>query len=143
MMTAERAAKLFNGTYTVVNRESGEHRTFRVETQAADAKFAAGKRIVSLLTGPNNGSDYTGFGFVDDDGIHVWAKRREKPEGKRWSPWEVYAIMLWDLAAEGGTRHYESQYAVRLAGTCLRCNRTLTTPDSIERGIGPICAGLS
>jgi hypothetical protein len=26
------------------------------------------------------------------------------------------------------------------SGRCGRCGRTLTTPDSIERGLGPECA---
>lgn len=29
----------------------------------------------------------------------------------------------------------------RLYGACMVCGRTLTDPESIERGIGPICAG--
>ena len=28
-------------------------------------------------------------------------------------------------------------------GKCAICSRTLTNPDSIERGIGPVCAGKS
>ena len=27
------------------------------------------------------------------------------------------------------------------AGTCGRCGRTLTTPESIRTGLGPVCAG--
>ena len=27
-------------------------------------------------------------------------------------------------------------------GKCLCCGRTLTDSDSIQRGIGPVCAGI-
>lgn len=40
--------RLFNGFYTIRNRQTGEHRTFRIATQAEDARFAPGERIVSL-----------------------------------------------------------------------------------------------
>jgi hypothetical protein len=29
----------------------------------------------------------------------------------------------------------------RLHGVCMVCGRTLTDPESVERGIGPVCAG--
>jgi hypothetical protein len=30
-------------------------------------------------------------------------------------------------------------YKIQHEGKCCRCGRTLTTPESIERGIGPEC----
>ena len=43
-------------------------------------------------------------------------------------------------------KHLEQDFVekVRLyhEGICSRCGRGLTNPDSIERGIGPICIGL-
>lgn len=35
----------------------------------------------------------------------------------------------------------EAQAFGRATGTCMMCQRELTNPDSIEMGIGPICAG--
>ena len=39
--------------------------------------------------------------------------------------------------------HYEQQHGIeyQFASTCRVCNRKLTTPESIESGIGPICGG--
>jgi hypothetical protein len=53
-MTDRPVIKLFNGRYTIQSKQTGEHRTFWVKTQAADAKFAPGRRVVSLLTGSQN-----------------------------------------------------------------------------------------
>jgi hypothetical protein len=33
-------------------------------------------------------------------------------------------------------------WAINLAGNCARCGRLLTTPDSVERGIGPDCLAI-
>lgn len=135
----ERAAKVFNGIYTVKSSKTGDHRTFKIHTQAKDAKFAPGKRIVSLLTGPENTADdsYTGFAFIDDGGVQVW---RSKAEGN--PIWKTYADMLWSLALDGGLSPWADKgFTIMASGTCLRCNRTLSTPESISSGLGPICAG--
>lgn len=116
-----------NGRITASNPATGNHRTFRVRTQPQDAKFAPGKRVVSLLVGPDNESDYQGFAFVDEFGIQVW---RSKLGGV----YETYARMLAnpDAWAEKGV---EWQFE----GRCRVCNRALTDPVSIELGIGPVC----
>ena len=131
---------IHNGRYTVQNTRTGEHRTFSVKTQKDNARFAPGKRIVALLTGPNNEDDYKGFGFVDGSGrsIAVWSSKRGTT-GKR-SHFEWYANMLVDLIC-GGTEWAARGYVVLVERTCRVCNRTLTEPESIRSGIGPICAG--
>lgn len=128
-----------NGTFTVQNKLTGEHRTFRVWRQDDDATFAPGKRILSLLTGANNVEDYTGFAFVDDKGINVWRSKRGE-DGKR-SVWEGYAVMLGAILAGVPATFDVSRYSVQCSTRCRRCNRELTTPESIASGIGPICAG--
>ena len=132
----------YNGVYTLANTTTGEHRTFAVRTQAEDADFRPGERIAALLTGPDNEADYTGFGFVTDAGIRVWRKRQG-------GAFDHYGRMLQKaiaaVAGDGevlsGTFDYAGRrYSVQLAKRCLRCNRRLTTPESIARGYGPECA---
>jgi hypothetical protein len=126
--------KIFNGFYTIKSRVTGEHRTFRILTQPKDADFAPGRRVLGLLTGPDNDSDYTGFAFVDDEGIHVWASK--KSEGL----WETYAQMIWDLSLDGALSRWAKNYEFMTDGRCLICNRHLTNPESVKTGIGPVCA---
>lgn len=134
----ERAAKIFNGVKTIQS-PNGEHRTLDISTQKEDANFAPGKRIISLLVGPNNNADYKGFGFVTDDGIRVWQKLRST-DGKP-STYEWLGHMLWSLATEGdASRFYRMGYRLLEENTCIKCNRRLSTPESILRGIGPVCA---
>lgn len=135
LTTTTAAAKIFNGIVTIQNL-SGEHRTFRIATQKADAKFAPGKRIISILSGPDNTRDYRGFGFVDDAGVHVWRKQES-------------ALTLWYARlinvfiggfSDPAVEALRDTYKVSLSKKCLKCNRELTTPESIELGIGPVCA---
>jgi len=131
--------KIYNGTYTVVS-PSGEHRTFEIKTKAEDASFAPGKRVLSLLTGPNNEADYKGFAFVSDDGIVVWKKDR----GTEAQPtvWDKYAKMVWSLCTQGeASGYYKLGCRILVERRCVKCNRKLTHPESIELGIGPECGG--
>lgn len=136
---------MFNGTYTIENTKTGNHRTFSIKTQSADAKFAPGSRVVALLTGPDNTADYQPFAFVTTDGLTVWKKKRGSfPVGGgayQYSAWEYYAMMLLDLVERGQVSVWSKRgYAVRASTVCIQCNRKLTTPDSIKCGIGPDCA---
>lgn len=138
-----RAAKVFNGTFTIRNRETNEHRTFSIKTQPDDAQFAPGQRIVSLLTGPDNTHSYTGFAFINDNGIHVWKSKSNRGSElyKGWTNWDWMAEMLWHIAANIPHPRFDvRRYELMHEGRCLKCNRKLTTPESIESGIGPICA---
>jgi hypothetical protein len=141
-------SRLYNGTYTLTNVATGEHRTFKIATQSADSRFAPGERVLSLLTGSNNETDYTGFAFVgNNDAIRVWRSKRG-PDGKK-SAYEYYACLISkvkvapnenedvNVAVEMCGRKYE----VMVSKRCIRCNRKLTSPESIRTGIGPICAG--
>ena len=119
-----------NGTFTVKSTKTGEHRTFRVRTQPLDSNYCPGKRVLSLLTGSDNENSYTGFAFVDDFGIHVWGKKKTEQ-------YLALATMLEHLQ-----KHEDAGRVTVLAETtCRKCNRKLTTPESILSGIGPTCGG--
>jgi hypothetical protein len=118
-----------NGIYTVTSKATGEHRTFCIRTQADNSQFAPGERIVALLVGPDNEQDYQSFGFVKDGGrINVWKRHRG-------GMFEKLARMLEHLEEHERAGRVE----VLHEGRCRRCNRLLTTPESIRSGIGPVC----
>lgn len=127
----EFAIATHNGTITVNNPATGSHRTFQIRTQKPDAKFAPGERIVSLLTGPNNEQDFTSFGFVKPDGkIIVWRKHQG-------TQFERFARMLMNAKDEAA----RFGLCFMWSATCRKCNRKLTTVESILSGIGPTCEG--
>lgn len=109
------------GIYTV--ESPAGRRTFKVEVQASDAKFAPGKVIVSYLSGQDNTSDYTGFAFLDGTNLRPWKKFADATE-------------LLGFAAQ----LIADPDAALVSKNCARCNRVLTTPESIARGMGPECS---
>jgi len=132
---------IFNGSYTIKNERTGEHRTFLVKTQKEDARFAAGERVAALLTGPNNESDYQGFAFVKGDGVVVWKKKRgdrQNPTSFDWFADMLNVKVLGQLSRFG--KSYE-EYSCQCEKRCLRCNRKLTHPESLLSGFGPECEG--
>jgi hypothetical protein len=125
-----------NGKITIKNPKTGNHRTFKIKTQPKDSSFAPGSRIVSMLIGPDNQGDYHQFGFVNDDGsVVVW--RSKRGSYGRQSEWDKLGRMLSDLD------RYSAKHGLQVmwSATCRKCNRELTTPESIQSGIGPVCAG--
>ena len=124
-----------NGTITMENPGTGNHRTIRIKTQKADANFAPGERIAYLLNGHNNENDYLPFAFVKPNGrVIVWHKHRGTPGNP--SQYDKLAVMI------AYPDHYQELGIVyHFAAKCRRCNRKLTTPESISSGIGPVCEG--
>lgn len=118
-----------NGTFTITNNATQTRRTFRVQTVINGESGLCGKRIVALLTGSENENDYTGFAFVDESGVRCWRKHKNTKYSK-------YAYFLNHADAFEATE----EISVEMSGTCRVCNRKLTVPESIESGIGPVCA---
>ena len=114
-----------NGKITVFNPRTNNQRTFMIKTQKKDAKFAPSARIVYLLIGPNNESDYLPFGFINGGKITLWKRYKTKQ-------YEMLCKVLEDTNIFPFMEyHYE--------GKCRVCNKTLTTKTSIFSGIGPVC----
>ncbi len=149
------APNVHNGTYTVFDepRKHG-HYTMKLWT-VRKGKFA-GKRMLGLLTGSNNEDDYTAVAFWDDERkrANVFKKWRGQSsrfptDGYHWQEdgWSVIEkkVEMWvDLVVRGEKGHWWGrQFRYELAGHCVRCNRRLTVPESIEKGIGPMCEGQS
>ena len=136
-------SEIHNGTYTVKNRQTGDHRTLDIKTVLPDRTKPtnhfknqnSGRRTVSLLTGPDNTRDFTMVGWLEEGGIRMTQRYRDS------RPTRAIAALLFDLALHGDNSPYAAQYEILKEGRCLRCNRKLTTPESIESGIGPVCAG--
>lgn len=115
-----------DGTFTLVNKKTGTHRTFSIRTNGPDDRIP-NKRVLALLTGPNNESDYTPFAFIDEGKVRPWQKywdTKYEELGKF-----VYAL----------SKAPNSNVDILFVARCSRCFRKLTTPDSILRGKGPEC----
>jgi hypothetical protein len=130
-----------NGTYTLVSEKSGEHRTLRIATVQNKSSGLHGKRILSMLVGPNNEADYIGFAFVQDDNtLRVWGAFRSTITA------DIGGALMAILSRgrvqpDGSVRADPLRAHVLFKSACRVCNRPLTCPESIRTGIGPVCAG--
>lgn len=148
------APNVHNGTYTVSHPTQGH---FTIKLWTGQKGDFTGKRILSLLTGPNNETDFKGVAFWNDERkiAHVWRRfkgaRSSFPiDGYHWQKdggWSAYEqkLAIWCcLAVRGSSSYWRAEgYSLLLESRCCICNRKLTHPESIEAGIGPECARRS
>ena len=127
MITAPAQTGIADGFYTIVSGNT--HRTFRVRTNAPDSPFAPNKQAIAYLAGPDNTSDYINFAFVGTDRVFPW---------KRFSTGYDHIIAAARYLVAGDHDAAGKMYAVQ-SGCCYRCNRLLTTPESVAAGLGPYC----
>ena len=117
---------LLPGIYTMEDNRGG-YVTYRIRVQGSEEEFAPGETIIEFLSGPDNTSDYTPFAFVKPGPrLVVWKRYRD--EGHRYQVGGAEALLRDPSRAQ-------------VSRNCIRCNATLTTPESIAAGIGPTCAG--
>ncbi len=115
-----------DATFTLESSKTKTRYTYQVErTQDNENKY-----FVRILTGPDNGANYTYAGLLDHGAFRSTAKSRVSESAP-----SVVAFKWW-------LGHIESELVnVWHEGKCGVCGRKLTVPESVETGIGPKCAG--
>ena len=121
--------------FSIENTATGDYRTFKLETQPEDADFAPGNVILSLLIGR---TEYKAFAFCGEPrGVfEVFCWKRFKD-----TELENHGGLVGAVIDGGGCYVTVSGTKYRRvdAVCCSRCGELLTRPDSIRKGIGPIC----
>lgn len=114
--------------FTVANGK-GEHLTFKVNKAKQGDKY-----FVSLLTGPQNTSDYTYMGlWTPGKPVYYGGKTTFTADSR---PAKVFA---WALKAVQGLVTVPEGYSIQHEGRCGKCFKVLTDPVSIKTGFGPHC----
>lgn len=122
---------LFAGraTLTLVSKKTGARYTFRVSRPDEKAPHFA-----SLLTGPDNSSDFQYVGIAtENNGVRLTAKSKLGADAA------PVRALDWVLRQTAGGNLPET-VEVWHEGRCCRCGRKLTVPASIATGLGPECA---
>jgi Family of unknown function (DUF6011) len=118
---------------TFVSTKTGTRFTYRVAA-AAVREGHPFFYFVSVLTAPEH---YEYLGVIHGGRLYSHGKKsrigREAPSAKAFQ---------WSFAQLSSGR-MPSLLDVYHEGRCGRCGRQLTTPESIERGLGPECAQAS
>lgn len=143
LKTAESALKFIlagNAYFTVRSLKTGVRYTYRVNR--ADCSRCGKKDckcwrfptyFVALLTGPDNTGDYTYLGMIRENLFRLTrgSKMQESSTPVKAFRWVYERLTRRELPAQTEIWH---------EGRCGVCGRPLTVPESIESGIGPVCA---
>lgn len=121
-------------TFTVVSKRTSSRFTYRVTSKETDTKVLY---FVSVLTGSDNTSDYAFIGTIFPDGAFRYSSNKSKLSAK--APSVIAFEWLWD-AIRRSNNTCLAQVEFWHEGRCARCARPLTTPESIQTGLGPVCA---
>ena len=127
-----------NAIVTLVSKATGQRYTFKVRQPEAHDDNATPPHFVMLLAGPDNGGDYVYMGAVFADRPGKLTLTRKSQFKYDSTPVKAFQYLLNCLAHDT-----LGQLEVWHEGRCGRCGKRLTVPESIETGLGPVCAGLA
>ena len=120
-----------------VSNPAGEHYTYKIMRAKENEKFDSTPLFVSLLTGPDNTSNYTYMGILDTGIKNMCLRLTQK---SKYAPdtrpvkvfnWVMFTVNSGKTMPEGYSLHHE--------GRCARCGRLLTVTESVQSGFGPEC----
>lgn len=118
--------------FTLVSKATGNRKTYRVSR----AKDNGPMFFISLLTGPDNRSDYEYIGYTVRRNN---AAPRVLAGAKGNAAHPAFKALDWALVKlHAGVMPDSLEFWHE--GRCACCGRALTDPASIERGVGPECA---
>ena len=122
-----------NATVTLVSVKTGTRFTYKIRANdEGDVYF------VSLLSGPDNESDYSYLGRIAR-GVFWQGRKVPKPgDVGADAPSSLAFKWAWERLCKGVML---DSLEIWHEGRCGRCNRKLTVPASIASGFGPECAG--
>jgi hypothetical protein len=124
-----------NATITLESLKSGNHFTFKVREKESNNPNGGTIHFVSLLRGPNNENDFTYIGLIREGRFVLTKASKVSVDAPSWKAFNYF----WNFDHDDA---FPAQLVIHHEMRCGRCNRTLTVPSSIERGIGPDCAEL-
>lgn len=120
-----------NATFTLVSTKTGARFTYKIRQPKEDSPH-----FVSLLNGPDNTEDYQFLGTIFADKTYRHGRKSSVSETAS----SAVAISYFLRFLLQG--RVSDLVEVWHEGKCGRCGRKLTVPASIERGLGPDCAGM-
>jgi hypothetical protein len=137
-------------SYFTVSDPQGERYTFRIQKLAEKKKKRKSDKDVffaSVMTGPDNTRSYSYMGVFEPDkcpqikGSKIQRESlvRRTKNSKVSEDDLALKVMRWAIWVIMTEREIPEGYKIQHEGRCGKCGRRLTVPESIERGIGPVC----
>ena len=122
-------------TFTVQNNQSGEHRTYKIRKGKFNPRYPTPAWFIKQMTGTDNDSHYSDIGKVDPGTGNITLTRFSKFSNDS----KQMKAAKWIMTRIAYGSEFPDFFEIRHAGKCGRCGRTLTTPESLDCGIGPEC----
>ncbi len=131
-----------------VSNGTGSHYTYHTYRSKPSGSQRLGAWFIKVLTGPDRSTDFKYIGMLWWDrefGDHTrepvikitkMSKFMSHHECVKVAQWALRAI--WQAANKGYA--LPARYSILHEGKCGRCGRPLTTPESLDTGLGPDCA---
>jgi len=134
-LTVQKFILAGDARFTIVSKKTGKRFTYRV-CKAENAKPGRFPDVffVKVLDGPDNDSHFRYMGRIK---LNEFA-RTEKAKVSETAPSFVAFTYFWNWLVDRGQVHRDIEFWHE--GRCGCCHRPLTVPESIEVGIGPVCA---
>ena len=120
-----------NAIFTIVSRDNVRY-TYKMYKKKDNFYY------VYMLRGEDNTSDYSYIGFYYSDTMYFGPTAHYKEISRTSWPRHLRVIDMF-LTGLDDVDHLDTLYKVYHSGRCARCGRLLTTPESIECGLGPEC----
>ena len=120
-------------TITVESRRSGKWFTYKIRKSKTSSTY-----FVSVLNGPDNTRNYTYIGAIFNTQVFKHTQNSKVlPSAVSFIAfdWFFRTMLNNDAKLNESLNVYHS-------GTCARCGRKLTTPESVLTGFGPECSAL-
>ncbi len=128
-----------NATVTLRSVKTGTRFTYKLQLKKLKDGEVIGPRglpiFVKLLVGPDNWANYKYLGYILTGQNLYWHGTIKSKIGKD-APGNVAFEWAWKQLARG---ILPAQLEIWHEGSCGRCGRKLTVPESIASGFGPEC----
>lgn len=122
-----------NGGHGVVTLQapSGNHHTYLFKKPHSSSKFKEGTLFVYCFDGKSD-CGYVGMWDTRNFRKTTNSEYEEDTDQFKGAKYIMYMSM----------KDFDTPMKLYHEGVCCRCGRQLTTPESIERGMGPVCKNL-
>jgi hypothetical protein len=124
------------GSFTIVSRKTGKHYTYKISRKEYKGKYYTHIWVMYVY------KEFKHLGVYDKYTNKIYKKRDEvMSESAKAICWVLNQVLV---RYETGILNNKLAVNVEMyhTGNCMRCGRELTDPDSIERGLGPVCISL-
>lgn len=118
--------------FTIRNNDTGNRFTYRV---LRPKRITDDVYFVSVLTGSDNNSSYTFFGTIFDKTTFKISKKTKIGMDSM----SIKAFM-WFWKTLLSNQPFPPQVQIWHEGLCGKCGKKLTVPESVDIGLGPVCA---